>query len=389
MNNNEHIVLELRKFVAPEVVFGSDARKLAARSATNLGIHKAMLVSDEGIMQTPWVKEIENILRDNSLPYVIFSDVTPNPRVGQIMKGYELFKNERCDGIIALGGGSVIDCAKGIAIVSSNDCSILDFEGIDKIPFPMPPLVCIPTSTSAAEVSQFAIINDTNRKRKFAIISKALVPDIALIDPVTLTTMSQDLMAFSGIDALSHAIEAYVSNACSNLTDLHALSAMRLITKNLRKALFEPQNMQYQGALMLAGFEAGLAFSNASLGCVHSLSHALGGFLDLPHGELNACLLPTCIQYNLTSSPDKFLTIGEIFGVTVPEIVTNLESTVISDAIRSYIESVGLKMSLKDKGLQAKDIPKIARMAMDDPCNATNPRTPTIMDFENIIQSML
>ena len=187
---------------------------------------------------------IRDSLDEAGIESVLFSAVSPNPRDSEVMSGAELYRSEKCDAIIVVGGGSPMDCAKGIGIVSTNNCHILDCEGVDNVSNPMPPLICIPTTAgTSADVSQFAIINNSAERVKIAIISKSTVPDVALIDPETTTTMDPYLTACTGMDALVHAIEAYVSNASSPLTDLHALQAIRLISANLLTAIAEPHNL--------------------------------------------------------------------------------------------------------------------------------------------------
>lgn len=236
---NERI--ELRKFVAPEFIFGEGARHMAARYAKNFGASKALIVTDPGVLAAGWAEEVAGGFKIAGVPYRIFSDVTPNPKSHEVMAGAEVYKTERCDTIIAVGGGISIDCAKGIGIVSANKGNILEFEGVDQIPSPGPPLICIPTTSgSSADVSQFAIVTDEDRRVKIAIISKLVVPDVSLLDPFTLTTMSRELSAYSGVDALTHAFEAYVSTAHSPVTDLFALESVRLINANLLHLLRDP-----------------------------------------------------------------------------------------------------------------------------------------------------
>lgn len=199
-----------------------------------------------------------------------------------------------------LFGFGAIDCAKGIGVASTNRKHMLEFKGVDHVPIPGPPFIAIPsTAGTSADVSQFAIINDTDRRCKFAIISKSVVPDVALIDPTTTTTMDPYLTACTGMDALVHAIEAFVSTAHSPLFDIHALEAIRLVCKHLPFAIRNPQDAEARGGMMLASLEAGLAFSNASLGAVHAMAHSLGGYLDLPHGECNVLLLDHVVAFNV------------------------------------------------------------------------------------------
>jgi len=380
-----NILLVPRKFVAPEYVFGVDSRLMAGVFCKKLGGRKILLVTDKGIANTKWLNEIEKVLKKQKLDYIIFSAISPNPRDYEIMEGKEIFEKNNCNIILALGGGSVMDCAKGIGIVSSNQGQIKDYEGVDMITRPIPPLICIPTTGgSAADVSQFAIINNSTEHYKFAIISKALVPDVALIDPLILTSMSPFLTACTGMDVLSHALEAFVSNANSPFTDLYALEAIKLIKENLVSTIENPNNLQTRGKVMLASLYAGLAFSNASLGCVHSLAHSLGGYLDLPHGECNAILLPHVIQYNFESSVDRYIKIAEIFDVPVSSQNTQEIKNAFSQYLINFKHSVGINTTLKDKGVTSDIIPKLASKAIKDPCNATNPKSPVKEDLNTI-----
>jgi len=259
--------------------------------------------------------ECSTLLEEEGLHVTRFLGISPNPRDTETMIGAGIFLDSASDLIVAIGGGSAMDCAKGIGIVAANGGNVLDYEGVDQVPAPMPPLICIPTTGgTSADVSQFAIINNTREQVKIAIISKAVVPDVALIDPRTLVTMDPYLTACTGMDALVHAIEAFVSNAHSPITDVHALEAIRLVASHLRASVSEPNDLALRTHIMLASLQAGLAFSNASLGCVHAMAHSLGGFKDLPHGECNALLLPHVMDYNFTVAPERFRRIGEALG---------------------------------------------------------------------------
>ncbi|MEN6351531.1 MAG: iron-containing alcohol dehydrogenase, partial [Syntrophomonas sp.] len=284
--------MELRKFVAPEIVSGPGARFMVDRYVKNFGIRKVLVVSDPGVIEAGWTNDVINSLKEAGISYSLFSNISPNPRSEQVMEGAAVYQGEDCHAIIAVGGGSPMDCAKGIGIVCTNDQHIREFEGADQVSIPGPPLICIPTTSgSSADVSQFAIITNKQRNVKMAIVSKMLVPDVALIDPETLLTMPAYLAACTGMDALTHAIEAFVSNATSPLTDILALEAIRLVNSNIIQSLEKPQDMEVRARMMRGSMLAGLAFSNAILGAVHAMAHSLGGLLDLPHGECNAILL--------------------------------------------------------------------------------------------------
>lgn len=385
MSHTDNIQLELRKFVAPEFIFGADARLLASNYCKQLGCKRVLLVTDLGIAATPWLAELQEGLLENGIEHIVFTSVSPNPRDFEVMEGADIYRASGCNMILALGGGSVMDCAKGIGIVSTNHKSIEKFEGVDKIGYPMPPLICIPTTAgTAADLSQFAIINRYDQKYKMAIISKATVPDVALVDPVVLTTMDSFLTACTGMDALAHAFEAYVSNASSAFTDMYALEAIGLINANLLASIQNPTDIQFRGRVMLASMYAGLAFSNASLGCVHSLAHSLGGYLDLPHGECNAILLPHVVDYNFNKAELKYLTIAQKLGVDIMGKALPEAKKQIVEYIISFKESVGIDSTLGTKGVKSDLISILSDKAINDPCNATNPRVPTKADLASI-----
>jgi alcohol dehydrogenase class IV len=318
---------------------------------------------------------------------VLFSGISPNPRAEEVMAGALAYLENDCDGLVAVGGGSPMDCAKGIGIVVSNGGHILNYEGVDKIVVPMPPLICIPTTAgTSADVSQFAIINDAERRTKVAIISKTIIPDVALIDPQTLTTKSPYLVACTGMDAIAHAIEAFVSNAHSAMSDLHALEAIRLVHKNLLESIQNPSDMELRAKTMMGSMQAGLAFSNASLGAVHTMAHSLGGYKDLPHGECNAMLLPHVIDFNFTAEPERFKIVAEAMGLDSRGMST---SEVRSWLLRSMIalrNALGIDEHLAAKGIRTDDIPVLSRKAVLDPCLVTNPKTATSRDIEVIYE---
>ena len=382
--------LELRKFVAPELLFGRGARHLAGRYAKNFGAKRVLLVTDPGVKNTGIAAEIGADLTREGIQYEIYADIQPNPTVENVMQGAKVFSREECSALIAVGGGSVIDCAKGIGIVSSENRPITDFEGVDLITLPPPPLICIPTTAgSSADVSQFAIISDPSRRVKIAIISKALVPDAALIDPEPLLTLPPDLTAYTGLDVLVHAIEAYVSNASSPLTDLYALEAIRRICRSLENAVASPCDLSLREETMLASMYAGLAFSNASLGAVHAMAHSLGGYLDLPHGKCNALLLDTVIAYNYSSARERYLDIGEAMGIAVRSLPEEKRLPAITGEIRRLRTALGITETLADLGVTKSTIPLLADNAIKDACMATNPRDPALEEIRVLYESAL
>jgi alcohol dehydrogenase len=383
-------VLELRKFVAPEFIFGRGARLLVGRYAKNFGARKVLIVTGPHVLSLGLVDPVFESLKDEGIDYVVYSNVKPNPSAQQVMEGSNVYLNEKCNFIVAVGGGSPMDCAKAIGIVSSNNKDVYEFEGVDKVPVPSPPLICIPTTAgSAADVSQFAIITDKRQKLKMAIVSKTVVPDVALIDPETTLTMDKFLTLCTGFDVLSHAVEAYGSNASSPITDLHALEAIRMVATNLIPTSNNLANIDLRGQMMLSSLHAGLAFSNASLGLIHAMAHSLGGLLDLPHGECNAILLDYVVEFNFEAEVEKYKEIGKALKLELGGMGDNKVKTALIKGIRDLKAQADINHSLKDVGVNPDDIPELASKAMNDACIITNPRRPTQKDVEEIFKNAL
>ncbi len=382
--------LELRKFVAPEYIFGVGARRLAGRYAKNLGARKVLVVSDPGVVAAGWTGDVTEALEEAGIAYALFTGVSPNPRVEQIMAGAELYAAEKCNALVAVGGGSPMDCAKGIGIVSSNKKHIAAFEGVDQVRIPMPPLICVPTTGgTSADVSQFAIISNPLEKVKFAIISKSVLPDLALVDPITLTTMDPFLTACTGLDALTHGIEAFVSNASSPITDLNALEGIRLVSRHLIDSINNPQDVELRTQIMQGSLLAGLAFSNAILGANHAMAHSLGGEKDAPHGECNAILLDHVIEFNLPASPERFERIAEAMGLDLRGMGSREKKRALLEKVRAIKRAAGLDLSLGRLGVHRTDLSSLSVKALKDPCMVTNPRPANRRDIEVLYEESL
>jgi alcohol dehydrogenase class IV len=380
-------IMELRKFVAPETIFGVDALRVAGQYASKFGITRPLVVSDPGVVAAGWAAQVMHSLDEAGIDGFLFTGLTPNPKAEEVMAGARAYAENGCDGIVAVGGGSPMDCAKGIGIVVSNGGHILDYEGVDKIIVPMPPLICIPTTAgTSADVSQFAIINDTGRKTKIAIISKTIIPDVALIDPRTLTTKSPYLVACTGMDAMAHAVEAYVSSAHSAMTDIHALEAIRLLHGNLLASFERPEDLELKAKVMLGSMQAGLAFSNASLGAVHAMAHSLGGYKDLPHGECNALLLPHVVDFNFPAAAERYKTIAETMGLDARGMSTAQVQAWLRDTLITLRSALGIREHLGQKGIRASDIPVLSEKAVLDPCLVTNPKSANRRDIQVIYE---
>lgn len=365
----------LVKFHAPEIVFGIDSMVEAAHAAVRLGAMRPLLVTDPGLTEAGWAGEMVRHLRDQGVEVTVWSELTPNPKDHEIAAGHEVYAERGCDVIVAVGGGSVIDAAKGVAILAANGGRILDYEGVDRADVPIPPLVVVPsTSGTGADVSQFCIVTDTSRNTKITILGRALVPDVSVIDPRLLTTMPEWLNAATGLDALTHGIEAFVSLGHNQLTDHHAVRAVQMVTDNLVTTIERPAHMPARVLMAQAALEAGLAFTNAILGAAHAMSHQVGGLLDLPHGVINGVLLPHVIRFNAEADPVPYADIASFLGVSDRAAPAAEAALALADRIERLAQEVGVPRGLAQLGVRDEDLPRLARTALQDACMSTNPR---------------
>ena len=368
------------KFQAPEMVFGAGSLAEAGFAARRLGARRPFVVTDPGLRATRWVDDLVGHLRGADLSPVVWCDVTPNPKDHEIRAGYETYLSSGCDVLIAIGGGSCIDAAKGIAILSSNGGDILDYAGVDRVVRAIPPLLMIPsTAGTGADVSQFCIVTDTVNAVKVTIMGRALVPDISLTDPRLLVTMPDDLAAATGLDALTHGIESYVSRAHNPLTDGHALSAVHLVFDHLVPMIARPGDETHRDRMAQASLEAGLAFSNAILGATHAMSHQVGGLLDLPHGVVNGVLLPHVIRFNAAAEPERFAPLATAAGIGVDGMPGDEVGEALAERVRAMADELGVPRGLGELGVRPEDVDTLARTALADACLTTNPR-PTSQD---------
>lgn len=379
-----------RKFVSPKLVFGAGCRHSVGTCAANFGARKVLLVTDPGVQAAGWVDDVQAALERSGIEHCLFAQVSPNPRCEEVMLGAELYRSEGCNAIVAVGGGSPMDCAKGIGIVAAHGRHISEFEGVDMLRVPSPPIILIPTTAgTSADVSQFVIISNQQEQMKFSIVSKAAVPDVSLIDPETTLSMSPFLSACTGIDALVHAIEAFVSTGHGPLTDPHALEAMRLIGGNLIRMIANPGDIQLREQVMLGSMQAGLAFSNAILGAVHAMSHSLGGYLDLPHGLCNAVLVEHVVAFNYDAAPERFKIVAETLGIDTRGLTQRQVRERLVSHLIDFKRAVGFTESLSLHGVNLSDIPFLPQHAMRDPCILTNPRSSTQRDVEVVYAEAL
>jgi alcohol dehydrogenase class IV len=364
----------LLKFEIPEIIFGRGSLKQIGQCSRRLGGDRVLLVTDPGIIAKGWIDEALGYLKQEGLKSVIYDNVVSNPRDFQVEEGALVYARNECDVILAIGGGSPMDTAKGIAILASNQGRIEDYVGCNLITQPIPPLICVPTTAgTGSDVSQFAIIADPKKKIKMTILSRAIMPDISLIDPRLLQSKSAELIASTGMDTLTHAIEAFVSSLSWPLTDPHASHAIKLVFRHLKEAVYTKSLDPLEG-MAIASLEAGAAFSNAILGAVHALAHPLGGLYDMHHGLANAILLPVVLKKNLEHAQDKYALVANAMGIDTRGKTKAEAAAQVPHQIETLIKMLHIPDKLSQVGVKREDIPALARDAAEDLCMMTNPQ---------------
>ncbi len=381
--------MNISKFVIPEIIFGPGALQHIGECAAGSGASRVLVVTDSGLLKAGWIDQATEHLGAAGVEFENFSALSSNPKDTEVEVALERYKNAKCDAVIGIGGGSCADMAKVIAMLATNGGQLTDYEGINKIHQPLPPVIIVPTTAgTGTEVTQFARIVNTERRLKMSFVSRSLIPEIALIDPNLLSTVNPRLAATTGIDTLAHAIEAYVSLAATPLTDLHALKAIRLVFGNLRQAVKDRSDLQANTNMALASLNAGIAFSNAILGAGHAMTHQVGGLIDTHHGEANAILLPHVMQFNLPDCRQRFQQIAQaMVGLGSEEPLPDAEHAI--EAVKRLVADIGLKQSLSDLGLSEDQLQRLTDNVMQDECIATNPRMATPKDIAELFRKAL
>ncbi len=381
--------MEITKFAIPEIIFGRGSLNYVGQCALRLGAKKVFLVSDAGIEEAGWLQKLMDILKKEGIEWIYYPGVTPNPRDYQVEQGAEFYLKNHADVIIAIGGGSSMDTAKGIAIIASNGGRISDYEGANRVNRPLPPMVLITTTAgSGSDISQFCIITDVKRAVKMSIITRTLVPNISIVDPLILRTKTETLIIHSAIDALAHAVEAYISTISSPFTEMQSLKAIDLIIRNLPRAV-ETKSLDSLENLSIASVAASMAFSNASLGAEHALAHSLGGYFDLRHGVVHPILLTAVMRFNLDSAEAKFANIGRVIldrNLGTPRETALAGIARLEDFFSSF--NVPIRLSQVVEAKEKDRMGAICKTAVNDACNLTNPRPATWQDFLKICEEV-
>ncbi|RUS65901.1 Alcohol dehydrogenase 2 [Saezia sanguinis] len=378
-------------FFIPAVnVMGEGALGDSVGLLKGYGFKHGLIVTDAFLNKNGVVKTVTDLLDKQGIKSTVYDGTKPNPTTKNVKDGLELLKANQCDFVISLGGGSPHDCAKGIALCATNGGDISEYEGVDRSAKPQLPLVAINTTAgTASEMTRFCIITDEKRHIKMAIVDRNTTPVLSVNDPALMMGMPAGLTAATGMDALTHAVEAYVSTGATPITDACALKAVEIISQSLRTAVKDGKNAKAREDMAYAQFLAGMAFNNASLGYVHAMAHQLGGMYDLPHGVCNAVLLPHVEEFNMQSSAARLKDIAQAMGVDVRSMDDQQGAKACIAAIRSLSKDVGIPANLTELKAKAEDIPTLAANALKDACALTNPRKGTQADVEGIFKAAM
>lgn len=376
-------------FFIPAVnIMGNGCLDEAMAAIRNYGFRKALIVTDAGLAKAGVATLIAEKLALQDVQSVIFDGAKPNPSIANVEAGLKVLKEHACDFVVSLGGGSPHDCAKGIALCATNGGHIRDYEGVDRSAKPQLPLVSINTTAgTASEMTRFCIITDEERHLKMAIVDRNVTPLLSVNDPELMVAMPKGLTAATGMDALTHAIEAYVSTAATPITDACAIKAMELISHNLRQSVRDGKDLVARENMAYAQFLAGMAFNNASLGFVHAMAHQLGGYYDLPHGVCNAVLLPHVQTFNANVCAQRLTDVAHALGADVRGLSPEEGAQAAIAAIRTLAKDVEIPAGLRDLGAKLDDIPVLATNALKDACGFTNPRKADQAQIEEIFRN--
>ncbi len=365
--------------------FGAGCRSVIATEAKRRGYRKAFFVTDKDLIKFGVADKISQVLNDAAIPFDIYSDVKANPTIKNVQNGVDAFKKSGADFIIALGGGSSIDTAKGIGIVVNNPefADVKSLEGAVDTRYRAVPTFALPTTAgTAAEVTINYVIIDEDAKKKMVCVDPNDIPTVAIVDPELMYSMPKGLTAATGMDALTHAIEGYITKGAWEMTNMFELKAIEMIAKHLKNAVDDGQNQEAREGMALAQYIAGMGFSNVGLGIVHSMAHPLGAFYDTPHGVANALLLPYVMEYNAESdAAPKYLDIAKAMGVDVTGMSVTEGVKAAIDAVKDLSVSINIPQKLHEIGVKEEDLQALAVAAYNDVCTGGNPRDTSVLDI--------
>ena len=379
------------RFVLNETSYhGKGAIQEIATEVKGRGFKKAFVCSDPDLLKFGVTKKVTDVLENAGIPYEIYSEIKPNPTIENVQTGVAAFKASGADCIIAIGGGSSMDTAKAIGIIIANPefADVRSLEGVAPTKNKCVPIIAVPTTAgTAAEVTINYVITDAEKNRKMVCVDVHDIPVVAVVDPDMMSTMPKGLTAATGMDALTHAIEGYITKGAWAMSDMFHLKAIEIISKNLRGAVANtPEGRE---GMALGQYIAGMGFSNVGLGIVHSMAHPLGALYDAPHGVANAIILPTVMEYNAEATGEKYRDIAKAMGVEGVDKMTLAEARKAAvDAVKQLSADVGIPKDLKGI-VKEEDLDFLAQSAMDDACRPGNPKDPTKEDIIALYKSLL
>jgi lactaldehyde reductase len=362
--------------------FGPGARKKLPEEIKRLGLKKALVVSDASLVKFGVTGKVTAVLDEAGVPYEIFSDIKPNPTVTNVKNGVAAFSKSGADFIVAVGGGSSMDTAKAVGIITNNPefADVVSLEGVANTKHKSVPIIALPTTAgTAAETTINYVITDEVKEKKMVCVDPNDIPAIAIIDAELMYSLPKSLTASTGLDALTHAIEGLTTKAAWEMSDMFEIKAIDMINRYLELAVNEPTNPVGRDGMAVAQYIAGMAFSNVGLGLVHGMAHPLGAMFDVPHGVANALLLPLVMEYNAPAALDKFVIIAQTMNVYKEGMTKEEAADAAVKAVRDLAIRVGIPQHLRDlgKGITEADLPRLAKAAMEDVCTPGNPRDVT------------
>lgn len=369
---------------------GAGAIQEIATEVKSRGFKKAFVCSDPDLVKFGVTAKVLKVLDDNGFSYELYSNIKPNPTIENVQTGVEAFKNAGTDYLIAIGGGSSMDTAKAIGIIINNPefADVRSLEGVADTKNPAVPIIAVPTTAgTAAEVTINYVITDAEKNRKMVCVDPHDIPVVAVVDPDMMSSMPKGLTAATGMDAITHAIEGYITAGAWELSDMFHLKAIEIIAKSLRGAV--DNTPEGREGMALGQYIAGMGFSNVGLGIVHSMAHPLGALYDTPHGVANAIILPTGMEYNAPATGEKYRDIAKAMGVEGTEKMTQDEYRKAAiDAVKKLAADVGIPADLKDI-VKSEDIPFLAQSAYDDACRPGNPRETSVEEITKLYESLI
>ena len=369
---------------------GAGAIQEIATEVKSRGFKKAFVCSDPDLVKFGVTAKVLKVLDDNGFSYELYSNIKPNPTIENVQTGVEAFKNAGTDYLIAIGGGSSMDTAKAIGIIINNPefADVRSLEGVADTKNPAVPIIAVPTTAgTAAEVTINYVITDAEKNRKMVCVDPHDIPVVAVVDPDMMSSMPKGLTAATGMDALTHAIEGYITAGAWELSDMFHLKAIEIIAKSLRGAV--DNTPEGREGMALGQYIAGMGFSNVGLGIVHSMAHPLGALYDTPHGVANAIILPTGMEYNAPATGEKYRDIAKAMGVEGTEKMTQDEYRKAAiDAVKKLAADVAIPADLKDI-VKPEDIPFLAQSAYDDACRPGNPRETSVEEITKLYESLI